>query len=646
MVKVRQSQFWAARFAMPSIIIFIAGTALLVGSLYFDGPSLLRLVGFPADRLYHPRVLGDLAIVRFLSGLVATILMISQVILWKHPGAGLTFYTKVKALISAAETATWAPLVLVTLVSMKTVLQLGLFFVGYTLYEADDFARALRADYLVQFHKLDPGWDLGYLALVSGSGQLPFSEYLFGFGLALYRDPFLTPKIVNLIVSAAAVIVVYFLGRELFGRMAGLITAALFAFLPWTVWLGISGMPSDLPSVLFISLFGLFLFRWLETDKPAALLTAAGCLFVANAFRYENWFFSITFSVLIVLTVALLWRGGRLQRRIIFSSICALTIINAFPVFWMAFSYYTSGDWLPEYKSAAFMISPDTTSPRVSSISIPVLALGSFPFELVASIAGVALFLKSDRRKPFRIYLLVLAATFLMFSTMVRWQLPAYGGIARYLLAYMTLLLPYAGFLVTRLLNTPASGWNGRVVLTSAFVLALVTFDIARAFNYPGIKFPKDALYAGWTLRGLQETGTIQKDARILIERAADWGDLGIVVLANRPERFVVLNELAYIQAGLLGDETNKPAPVALSGSEGVRGNACDKGFQAEACRKSLRKERFDIVILSSPDRVQSFRETFHTRSWNIGRYHIFDLQSSDQFGDSTHINDSANGQR
>ena len=134
----------------------------------------------------------------------------------------------------------------------------------------------LKADYLIQSLKLAPGWDLGYLAMVSGSHQLPFSEYLFGFGLALYRDPFLTPKIVNLILSAAAVIVVYFLGREMFGRIAGLVTAALFAFLPWTVWSVFPECPADLPSVLFISLFGLFLFRWLETDKPVDSTDCSG----------------------------------------------------------------------------------------------------------------------------------------------------------------------------------------------------------------------------------------------------------------------------------------------------------------------------------------------------------------------------------
>ena len=628
-MQVREPQVWPGRSGLLNVAGLITGTVLLTVSFYFDGVELLRLVGFPTDRLYHPRVLADLAILRVVGAVVATLLIISQIICWRYPHVARGFHTKIEAFTSTATRIPWfVPLCLATLVLMKTVLQLSLFFVGYTLYEGDDFARTLKADYWVQHHKFDLGWDLGYLALVGG-GQLPFSDYLFGLGLALHRDLFLTPKIVNLIVSAIAVIAIYFLGRELFGRAAGFLTAVLFAFLPWHVWLGISGMTADLPSVMFITLFALFLFRWLETGQRLTLLAAAGFLSVANGFRYENWFFSLIFSTLIVFS--LVWRGRkrRLDWRAISVTVCALTIVNAFPIFWMVASYYMVGDWLPAlHKSAAFMVSPDTTEFRTSSISIPVLVLGSFPFEFLTSIAGVALFLKSDRRKPFRVYLLVLVATFLLFGVMFKWQLPSYGGVARYLLPFIILLLPYAGFLLTQLLKGPELRWNQNVLVTSLVFVTIGTFDLMRAFNYPGTAFPKDALYAGWTIRGLQETGTIPKDGKILIERAEDWGDVSIVALANRPERFVLLNELAYRQAGLSGNLPNRPAPVVFSGNEGVRGNACDQGFQAEACRNSLLEERFDFVILSSPERVQSFQETFHASSWTIGRYHIFEMKS------------------
>jgi hypothetical protein len=222
----------------------------------------------------------------------------------------------------------------------------------------------------------------------------------------------------------------------------------------------------------------------------------------------------------------------------------------------------------------------------------------------------------------------VLVATFLLFAVVFKGQLPSYGGIARYLLRFIVLLLPYAGFFLTQLLRAPEFRWDQGLVASCLILLAIGTFDIVRAFNYPGTAFPKDAIYAGWTIRGLQETGTVPKNGKILIERAEDWGDVGIVALANRPERFVLLNELAYRQAGLSGHLPNKPAPVALSGNEGVRGDACEKGFQTEACRNGLVEEKFNLVILSSPERIKSFRETFHARSWTLGRYHIFETNS------------------
>jgi hypothetical protein len=244
------------------------------------------------------------------------------------------------------------------------------------------------------------------------------------------------------------------------------------------------------------------------------------------------------------------------------------------------------------------------------------------------SIIGVAWFLKADGRKSLLGYLFVLTATFLLFSIVLKGYLPTHGsGVSRNLLPFVVLLLPFVGFLFKQLLRAPVYARVQSIVVGGLILLAIGTFDIVRAFNYPA-SFPSDAVHAGWVIRALQETGTVPENGKILIERGEDWGDVAIVALANRPERFVLLNELAYRQAALSTGFGNRPAPVALSGNEGVRGDACEKGFQAQACRKSLLEEKFDLVILSSPERVRSFQETFHTRSWTVGRYHIFDMNS------------------
>ena len=627
-MQVREPPVGHFRLGPLNIVILLAGIALLLVGLSFDWVHILRAIRFPAGELNNPWVRTDLTTLRYLCVLIGAVLIISRIVLWGYPNVVADLANKIEVSIStAAQLPLFMALALATLGLMKTVLQLGLYLIGYTAYGADDFARSLSADYWLYYRKLDLGWD-GWLGL-GGSGWLPFSDYIFGLALALHRDLYLTPKVVNLVISGAAVIVVYFLGRELFGRAAGLLTACLFAFQPWHVWLGISGMTSDLPSVGLITLYGMFLVRWLRTDAPLALLMAAGTLAVATGFRYENWLFAVVFSVLIVFITFLRWRRGHLAPSWVAVAACALVVVNAFPILWMGASYYVLGDWLPAlHKSNAFMVAfMDSSQPTKSlgNISIPILAGGAFPGELALSIVGVGLFVSRNRQPCFRLYLGIVVATFLLFGVMFRGQLAASLVFARYLLPFIVLLLPFAGFLLTQLLRAHQPLRNEGVVTACLILLAIGALDIGRVINYPAM-FPKDAVDAGWTIRSLQETGTVPKNGKILIERGTDWGDLGIVAIANRPERFVALNELVYRQRAIdqLGDR-----PVATNFREtGVRGTSCDAGFRTEACRKSILQERFDLVILSSPMRIASFQDTFHAPSWPIGRYHIFDMRS------------------
>jgi hypothetical protein len=198
----------------------------------------------------------------------------------------------------------------------------------------------------------------------------------------------------------------------------------------------------------------------------------------------------------------------------------------------------------------------------------------------------------------------------------------------------MALLIPFAGFLLVQLCRVPRPWQSKAAVAACVVLLTTATLDIGRAFNYPAM-FPKDAIAAGWTIRHLQENGTVPESSKILIEKGMDLGDVGIVAIANRPERFVAINELIYRR---LADEAlprrqiRGPALTvsADAGHGGVRGTACDAGFEVEVCKDSLVREQFRLVILSSPQRVSSFRDTFEAKSWNIGKYHIFDMNSSD----------------
>jgi hypothetical protein len=142
--------------------------------------------------------------------------------------------------------------------------------------------------------------------------------------------------------------------------------------------------------------------------------------------------------------------------------------------------------------------------------------------------------------------------------------------------------------------------------------LALGTFNIVRAFNYPAKRYDRDAFHAGWTLRTLEDIGNIQT-GRILVEKGERWVPFPILALVNAPEKFTRLDE-------------------------GKVGQACDKGFQGNACQTAI--QSYNLMILSSADKVLDFKKMFNGRSWQIGKYHVFELNASAK--QSTNSRDSS----
>lgn len=600
---------------------------MLVAAL-FNLVEFLARTGFPARELSNPWLLTEIETLR-VAGILIGILLIASRVVIRRPQAVAWLSDSIDRLTGAArQFPVFIALALASLILAKTVLQLGLYALGYSYYSGDDVGRTLRAAFwLSSPTKMDLGMD-GPLGL-AGSGWLPFSDVIFGPALAVHPDLFLTPKAVNLIFSAAAVVVVYLLGRELFGRRAGVLTAGLFALLPWHVWLGISGMTAELPSTVLMTTFGLYFARWLKTDAPSALLASAVALAAAGGFRYEFWLFSVVFSAAVLLSAVASWRRKTLTVTRVSVFATAIVIVNAFPAFWMVASYVMYGDWLPAmHQINAFMVAglSSQTSRTEAQMGIALMAVGAFPIELALSFAGMALAMRANILS--RRYGLMLAATVVLFAVVFKGELPAWLNIPRYLLVFIVLALPFAGYTIARLLWAPER-WRHEGLLAGLMILAITSvFDVGRSLNYPA-SFPGDAIQTGLTLRSLQKTGTVPADAKVLIERASDWGDLGVIVLANRFERFVVLNEYGYKRTAVAGLVANRAAPPAAgSADEGVRGSVCEEGFETPACQASVDRERFGLAILSSPRLVESFQKTFRVPEWVIGRYHIFDLRS------------------
>ena len=70
---------------------------------------------------------------------------------------------------------------------------------------------------------------------------------------------------------------------------------------------------------------------------------------------------------------------------------------------------------------------------------------------------GVVVFLRSDRHKKVRQYLVVLVATCLLFAIVFKGRLPASLVFARYFLPFIVLLLPFGGLFLRRIFSARGS---------------------------------------------------------------------------------------------------------------------------------------------------------------------------------------------
>src|SRR5262245_58557760 len=233
--------------SLPSqlvIVLAILGAGLFLIGAFLNWGAVARQFGFPAVELVNPFVLREVATIKLLFAETGLLVLVAAVLLIRFPSIVAQAAGRAEALghdLVRTPASVFASLT--GLVGATAALQLALYLGGYASFGADDFTRALRADYWLHHRGFDVGWG-GWLGMVGG-GWLPFQDYLVGLALAAHRDLYVTPRVVNLVVSATSVIVAYFLGRELFGKTIGLATAALFAVQPWRIWLGMSGMTSD-----------------------------------------------------------------------------------------------------------------------------------------------------------------------------------------------------------------------------------------------------------------------------------------------------------------------------------------------------------------------------------------------------------------
>jgi len=168
---------------------------------------------------------------------------------------------------------------------------------------------------------------------------LPLGIWVHGLALRFVDDPLVTSSIVNSAFSMASIMLIYKITQALFPGTAFSppLAAAIFAFCPLLVWLGLSGLSE--PIFHFFMLLGILFMLLADRHKqPSAYLYSAIGFLGASAIRYEAWILVAAFA----LFCALDFKQSTHKLTILMS----LAVASMFVPIWLYWQWGVYGDYL------------------------------------------------------------------------------------------------------------------------------------------------------------------------------------------------------------------------------------------------------------------------------------------------------------
>jgi hypothetical protein len=324
---------------------------------------------------------------------------------------------------------------------------------------ADNQVRALMADYWARAPHI-PGpsvWPPGYMILA-------------GLFRLLFEDPFLSSRILNLILGTLTVPVLYLLVRRLYGSGAAFFSAALLAVLPLHV--GLSATSLSETSFIFFTLAGVWLlFRSVAAGRRAILPWALSlvCLSLAGMIRYEAW---LLVPVLPAYYLAATRRPG--------PALAMLGLLGILPALWLLRLHLAAGDAMLGFTAARIGVEKVGASGLGPYGTLHVIGLESVAnlgwFLALAAPLGVAWELWQACRGRLHLERL----TFLVIVCM-QWAFMFHFALGRgeslwprYLLMSFVLALPFA--------VVPLAGWLPRQPWRAFALLGVALVSLGSAY--------------------------------------------------------------------------------------------------------------------------------------------------------------------
>ena len=433
---------------------------------------------------------------------------------------------------------------LLGVVGLKLALSVFLWRTSFLEYDTDGFTRSVRAW----------DWYKGHTKL-EVDAWLPLQFWVNGWLMGFWPDLLHVPRLVNIICSVGTTVNLFFIGRQLFGRLNGYGTALLAAIFPWEILFGLSGM-SESMTHFFLSFGFVFFLKWLKSSPAITypILVASLGFLGATMIRYEAWFYSTVYAAIVVYFI---WQyranlSIKTRLKLLFSLVPAFVFV----AIWAARSWIELGsplgfaDKTSSINSTIFGSANENVSFWQRLIFYPkTFFLLFLPLTVPAIVSMLVLCLRPV--KGVWPYLVLVWGEFALF---ILTTLP-YNNIApgsqRYPVSNLLLLLPVITYLAQLLVEQP--GWRLRLVGGVGFALLFLlviqnTFAQATLFPDDNTRRVADFLNQRW------REGYINPDEQVYLilppvdgPKGSDFTrtEYALRVLTNHPDNFEIVSDPA-----------------------------------------------------------------------------------------------------
>ncbi|MFA5388834.1 MAG: hypothetical protein WC312_03665 [Candidatus Omnitrophota bacterium] len=382
---------------------------------------------------------------------------------------------------------------------------------------------------------------------------LPLQYWLTGLGLLAWYNLYWIPIIINIICGAALLFVFYNMCRLLFDDpVIGLIELLIAGFVPWFVWLSVSGMSEPLSFLLIVTAF-FFYISWIkQIARPGFLWCIGATLTLANMTRNENWAVSVLLAASIIGTY-FIHRDILRDRKYRLPFLFVLVAPWVFPLAWTIAQYQTFHDLSIYYYyrhisgrvGGSGIIPPGIFAKRFFiffqslAASIPVFVLSFFG----------AVVIMAKKQKLAVIYLaLVLSYSIFLLCVFLGIVVP--GLRERVPLIIVLLLSPFAAYAIRKIFSIRLRAYVPEILVKSMVVVSVFIFagnNISACSNFPA-PYKEMASFSsiGRKLGALWDDGILKKGDKVIIiplEQDAILSYNMIAAYSNHPFDIIVIEE-------------------------------------------------------------------------------------------------------